>query len=101
MITYDRQKWGELALGAIFEDPDQHVIVFRITYDIAGAPNVTDTAETDYPSDFGDLDTDAQNTVPSTLVPDPPTAAGWLSYLVDALNELHRATGALVHGWPR
>ncbi len=101
VITYDRQKWGDLTLGATFTEPNQHEIVFQITYDIAGAPNVVDGAATDYPDDYNELDTDAQNAFPSTLVPDPPTAAGWLSFIVDGLNELHLATAMLVRGWPQ
>ncbi|OZC62796.1 hypothetical protein CH267_00090 [Rhodococcus sp. 06-621-2] len=101
VITYDRQRWGDLALAATFTEPNQHEIVFQITYDIAGAPNVVDGATTDYPDDFNELDTDAQNAVPSTLVPNPPTAAGWLNFLVDGLNDLHRGTAMLVRGWPQ
>lgn len=101
VITYDRQRWGDLTLGATFTESNQHEIVFQITYDIAGAPNVVDGRTTDYPDDYNELDTDAQNTVVSTLVPNPPTAVGWLSFLVESLNELHRATGMLVGGWPR
>ncbi|MGB7235578.1 MAG: hypothetical protein WBD41_06275 [Rhodococcus sp. (in: high G+C Gram-positive bacteria)] len=101
VITYDRQKWGDLMLAATFEEPNQHEIVFRITYDIAGAPNVVDGAATDYPADFNELDDDAQNQVPSTLVPNPPTAAGWLSFIVDGLNDVHRGTAMLVRGWPQ
>ena len=101
VITYDRQKWGDLTLSATFEEPNQHEIVYQITYDIAGAPNVTDGAATDYPADFNELDDDAQNTVPSTLVPNPPTAANWLSVIVDGLNDLHRGTAMLARGWPQ
>lgn len=101
VITYDHQKWGDLALAATFDDPNQHQITFQITYDIAGAPNVVEGAATDYPADYNDLDDDAQNAVPSTLVPNPPTAAGWLSFIVDGLNDLHRGTAMLVRGWPQ
>lgn len=101
VITYDRQKWGDLMLAATFEEPDQHEIVFQITYDIAGAPNVCDGRITDYPDNYNDLDADAQKAVPSTLVPNPPTAIGWLTLIVDGLNDLHRATSMLVRGWPQ
>jgi hypothetical protein len=101
VITYDRQKWGDLVLAATFDEPNQHQITFQITYDIAGAPNVVDGAATDYPADFNELDDDAQNKVPSTLVPNPPTALGWLSLIVDGLNDLHRGTTMLVRGWPQ
>ncbi len=101
VITYDRQRWGDLTLGATFTESNQYEIVFQITYDIAGAPNVVDGRTTDYPDDYNELDTDAQNAFPSTLVPNPPTAAGWLSFLVESLNELHRATTVLVRGWPQ
>ncbi|WP_037163324.1 hypothetical protein [Rhodococcoides fascians] len=101
VITYDRHKWGDLTLSATFDEPNQHEIVYQITYDIAGAPNVVDGAATDYPADFNELDDDAQNQVPSTLVPNPPTAAGWLSLIVDGLNDLHRGTTMLVRGWPQ
>ncbi|WP_256977616.1 hypothetical protein [Rhodococcus sp. RS1C4] len=101
VITYDRQKWGDLTLSATFEEPNQHEIVYQITYDIAGAPNVTDGAATDYPADFNELDDDAQNLVPSTLVPNPPTATNWLSMIVDGLNDLHRGTAMLARGWPQ
>jgi hypothetical protein len=101
VITYDRQKWGDLTLSATFDEPNQHQITFQITYDIAGAPNVVDGAATDYPADFNELDDDAQDAVPSTLVPNPETAASWLTYLVDAFNALHASTDKLVRGWPQ
>lgn len=101
VITYDRQTWGDLALSATFDEPNRHQITFQITYDIDGAPNVVDGDTTEYPADFNELDDDAQNAVPSTLVPNPDTEAGWLTYLVDALNDLHRGTDMLVRGWPQ
>lgn len=100
VITYDRNTWGDLALSASFTGANRHEITFQITYDIEGAPNVCDGAETDYPDNYNELDTAAQDAFPSTLVPDPPTALGWLTYIVAALNDLHQRTADLVRGWP-
>ncbi|WP_415977514.1 hypothetical protein [Rhodococcus sp. 077-4] len=100
-VTYDRAAWGELALSAEFTAPNRHELEFVITYEIDGAPNIVDGDTTDYPENFNELDDDAQNAVPSTLVPNPETARAWLTYLVDSFNALHASTDKLVRGWPR
>lgn len=100
-VTYDRRLWGELALSAEFTAPNRHELHFVITYEIDGAPNIVDGDTTDYPSDFNELSDDEQNAVPSTLVPNPETAASWLTYLVDAFNAVHASTDKLVRGWPQ
>jgi hypothetical protein len=100
-LTYDRGRWGELELSAEFTAANRHEIVFVITYEIEGAPNIVDGDTTDYPADFNELSDDEQNAAPSTLVPNPETARAWLTYLVDAFNALHASTDKLVRGWPQ
>lgn len=100
-VTYDRGRWGELALSAEFTAPNRHELQFVITYEIDGAPNIVDGDTTDYPADFNELTDEEQNAVPSTLVPNPETAASWLTYLVDAFNAVHASTDKLVRGWPQ
>ncbi|AMY56488.1 hypothetical protein A3L23_05190 (plasmid) [Rhodococcoides fascians D188] len=99
-VTYDRRLWGELALSAEFTAPNRHELQFVITYEIDGAPNIVDGDTTDYPADFNELSDEEQNAVPSTLVPNPETAASWLTYLVAAFNAVHASTDQLVRGWP-
>jgi len=100
-VTYDRRLWGELALSAEFTAPNRHELQFVITYEIDGAPNIVDGDTTDYPADFNELSDEEQDAVPSTLVPNPETAASWLTYLVDAFNAVHASTDKLVRGWPQ
>ena len=62
---------------------------------------LVDGDTTDYPADFNELSDEEQDAVPSTLVPNPETAASWLTYLVDAFNAVHASTDKLVRGWPQ
>lgn len=104
IITWDREKWNRPFLGAGFTDATQRVIEFTITYEFPDnnpIATVVVADETDYPDNFNDLTTEEQEALPSTLVPNPPTIANWLTYIVANLNQLHRDTQQLVHAWPR
>lgn len=104
VITWDREKWNRPLFGAGFTDATQRVIEFTITYEFPDNNPITTVVvadETDYPDGFDDLTTEEQEALPSTLVPNPPTIANWLTYIVDNLNQLHRDTQKLVHAWPR
>lgn len=72
VMIYDRQKWDDLAVAATFDEPNQHDIHVLDLIRHPGAPNVADGAF---------------------------RLSGWLTLIVDGLNDLHRGTSMLVRGW--
>lgn len=99
-VSWDVRKWGRLEFVAVFSHPNQHELEFSIVYDIRSAPPVLAGDTTSYPIHVRSLSPEAVATLPSTLIPNPPSELAWLRYLVSRFNDLHRRTTALVEGWP-
>jgi len=100
-VTWDVDEWGRLEFVAVFAHPNQHELEFSIVYDIRSAPPVVSGDTTAYPVGVHRSSREPMDSLPSTLIPHPPSELAWLRYLVSRFNDLHRRTAALVEGWPR